>query len=257
MFLAIDIGNTQTNFGRFENGKMTHQWVRQTQRAQTPDELASYFLSLLQIEKLENRWQGVAICSVVPTVTRGFVQFSQRYLDCSPFVVEVNSRLRFPLNVREPHSVGADRLANVAYALDRLLLPAIVVDCGTATTLDAISASGAYEGGSILPGVGLALESLSIKTAQLPLVAPRIPERVIGKTTEECIQSGVLLGYADQIVGLIKRTTAELGGKASVAVTGGYGSLFKACLPSDTLFDPHLTLIGTYLLAQPPKPNPS
>jgi len=222
----------------------------------TPDGLAAFFFPLFErTGKKEQNWDGVALCSVVPPANTAVTQFCRSYLGQDPFQIHGKLDLGFELNVDVPSEVGADRLANAAYAINRLELAAIIVDFGTAITFDVISKEGAYEGGVIIPGVGAAFESLSKKTSQLPLVPLEFPKTVIGKNTTTCIQGGILLGYCELISGLLKRTSAEMGEIKDVVLTGGFSELFQPYLTIKSKVHPNLTLEGVELLFHQIKSN--
>lgn len=251
MLLALDIGNSQTSFGIFLGEKLLHHFRAQTQVLRTPDQVAAFLLPLFQHFHLNiNELKGVAICSVVPPVEEVLVQFCRDYFKKDPFKVTAQSCKGFSLNVETPSEVGADRIANSAYASYKLRLPAVVIDLGTATTLDVITKDKCYQGGVILPGVSMGIESLSSKTSLLPLADLIFPEKVIGKNTMTCIQSGVLWGYCDVLDGLLKRISDELKSEVSVTITGGVAPLFIQKLKIPHVFLPHLTLEGTLLLYQ-------
>lgn len=251
MLLAIDVGNSQTSYGVFQkNGSLLHHWRSETKVSRTTEEYASFLFPLLDFAKVaKNEWDGVAICSVVPPVDHALTDFSEQYLGKTPFKVTHQIDLGFSFNVEVPHEVGADRLANAAYAVRFLKLPTIVVDLGTATTFDVITSDRKYQGGIILPGVRMGAESLSSRTSLLPRVDVAFPPSVIGKNTTTCIQSGVLWGYTDAIDGLLRRLLKEVPG-AGVVLTGGVAPLFhgKLSVPSELL--PNLTLEGIQILFQ-------
>lgn len=249
MLLALDIGNTQISFGIFgADRKLKFHWRAETKLSRTEDEYASILFPLFQHFGVDAKaLHGVAICSVVPPVNENFTLFCKHYLDLTPFTVEHSSKLGFSLNVDLPQEVGADRLANTAYAVTHLKLPAIVVDLGTATTFDIVTEKKVYEGGIILPGVRMGAESLSRRTALLPNVDVQFPKSVIGKNTVACIQSGVLWGYTDAISGLLERLKKEVP-IASVVLTGGLAPLFHERLATQTMILPNLTLEGTEIL---------
>ena len=251
MLLVLDIGNTQTSFGVFKDDKLIHHWRAETQISKTSDEYASFLFPLLIHEKINpTDCQGVAICSVVPPAEENFTRFCRYYLKKEPYVVSSEKPLNFSLQVENPSEVGADRLANTAFAISRMKLPAIVVDLGTATTFDVITRDQGYQGGIILPGVRMGAEALSKKTSLLPLIDVQFPQSVIGKNTTQCIQSGILFGYCELIDGLLGRLQTELGSKCEIALTGGLASLFHSRLKSSATLLPNLTLDGTYLLYQ-------
>jgi type III pantothenate kinase len=249
LLLAVDIGNSQTSFGVFQQGKLLHHWRLETKPSRTADEYAAFLFPLLDHAGLKNNsWEGIAICSVVPPVADNFENFCQAYLKRRPFHVTSHAKLGFRLNVEIPGEVGADRLANSAYAIRHLKLPAIVVDLGTATTFDVILKEKTYEGGIILPGVQMGADSLSRKTSLLPLVDVAFPPSVIGKNTITCIQSGVLYGYCDAIEGLLRRLQKEIGEPCDIALTGGVAPLIAKNLSVSTKLLPNLTLEGIEIL---------
>jgi len=226
-----------------------HHWRLETHPSRTADEYAAFLFPLLEHAGLKkNEWEGIAICSVVPPVGDTFEAFCRDYLKRIPFKVTSQSNLGFKLNVEVPSEVGADRLANSAYAIRNLQLPAIVVDLGTATTFDVILKEKSYEGGIILPGVRMGAESLSKRTSLLPLVDVAFPKSVIGKNTITCIQSGVLYGYCDAIDGLLKRLQKEIGEPCDIALTGGVAPLIVKNLSISVKLLPNLTLEGIEIL---------
>jgi type III pantothenate kinase len=249
MLLAVDIGNTQTSFGIYQASKLTQHWRAETKVSRTADEYLALLYPLMTRAGIkETDLEGVVVCSVVPSADRAFDQFCQSYWNLTPYRVDYRMNLGFGIRVDVPSEVGADRLANAAYAVRFLKLPAIVVDFGTATTFDVVSADRHYEGGVILPGVRIALEALSSRTSKLPLVEMGFPKSVIGKNTVQCIQAGILYGYCDMIDGLLKRTVDELGAAADVVLTGGYSALLKPHLKTSSQVLPNLTLDGIELL---------
>lgn len=250
MLLAIDVGNSQTSYGIFKNEKLLHHWRSETKVSRTPEEYASFLFPLLKHASLENiDWEGVALCSVVPPADHAIEEFATHYLKRSPFKVTYQRNLGFTFNVDAPHEVGPDRLANAAYAIQFLKLPAIVVDLGTATTFDVITNDAKYQGGIILPGVRMGAESLSSRTSLLPRVDVAFPPSVIGKNTTTCIQSGVLWGYTDAIDGLLERLVREVPG-AEIVLTGGVAPLFHKKLRHASQLLPNLTLEGILVLFQ-------
>lgn len=249
MLLAVDIGNSQTSFGLFEQSVLKHHWRAQTNRSRTADEYAAFFFPLLTQHGLKGSdITGVALCSVVPAADNAFEQFCKSYWKIAPFKVGHESKIDFTLGIDFPEEIGADRLANAAYAVKHLKLPALVVDIGTATTFDVVSAAKVYSGGVILPGPRLAMEALGLGTSKLPMVNLEFPERVIGKNTVECIQAGILYGYCDLIDGLVVRTEKELGEKPEIILTGGFAGFFQDRLKTKARLLPNLTLEGTEIL---------
>ncbi|MBM4303983.1 MAG: type III pantothenate kinase [Deltaproteobacteria bacterium] len=249
MLLVMDIGNSQTSYGIFDQSKLTHHWRGETKSARSVDEYAAFLFPLLNYHhiKAENI-SGIAISSVVPPCDYHLKRFCEEYLENSPFFVSCENKAPFTIRVDNPREVGADRLANTAYAVTHLKLPAIVVDLGTATTFDVVSDEKSFEGGIILPGIVMGAESLSLKTSLLPLVPTDFPKSVIGKNTVTCIQSGILFGYCEAIDGLLSRLQKEIGKKCDIALTGGIAPLIHSHLKTPSLILPHLTLEGIKIL---------
>lgn len=251
MLLALDIGNSQTSYGIFENKKLLHHWRSESKPTRTADEYAAFLFPLLQNAGLAQcRWDGIALCSVVPPVEQVFEVFCKEYLKVNPLKVRSTMNLPFSVNVEVPNEVGADRLANSAYAVTHLKLPALVVDLGTATTIDVITEKKTYEGGAILPGIRMGFDSLSTKTSLLPSVNVSFPVSPIGKNTAACIQSGILFGYIDAIDGLLARTEKVTGKIGDVALTGGLAPLLSKHLKTPHKLLPDLTLEGIEILFQ-------
>ena len=252
MLLAVDIGNSQTSFGLFDGARLRQHWRLDSRTCATADGYAASLFSLFSAAKvLSGSIQMVALCSVVPSADREFKQFISSYLRCPWFEIEYSMPLGFRLNVDSPKEVGADRLANAEYACRRLKLPCIVVDFGTATTLDVVvpgTERPSYEGGVILPGVGIAVGALSTSASKLPPVELEFPSRVIGRATKSCIQSGLLYGYTDMVDGLLGRVESEIKARCEVVLTGGLGSLFQGRLTHETDYRPDLTLEGVYFI---------
>lgn len=249
MLLAIDIGNTQTSYGVFKGRRLFHHWRGETKAVRSVDEYASFLFPLLQNVGISlTDFEGVAICSVVPSCNFNLKTFCEIYLGRNPFFVSHSNKSSFSMGVETPAEVGSDRLANTAYAVEHLSLPAIVVDLGTATTFDVITADRVYQGGIILPGINMGTEGLSRKTSLLPLVDTDFPSSVIGKNTVTCIQSGILFGYCDAIDGLLKRIQDELGSECEIVLTGGISPLIHRHLKASTKILPNLTLEGIEIL---------
>ncbi|MBI3294107.1 MAG: type III pantothenate kinase [Deltaproteobacteria bacterium] len=253
MLLAVDIGNSQTSFGLFERESLKHHWRLDTRAASTIDSLLSFLHPLFSYAGLSLKdVTSLVICSVVPSVDRIYQEFAERHLKLPLKTINHRSKLGFELNVDTPGEVGADRLANVQYAIEKMKLPVIVVDFGTATTFDLVverSGRPSYEGGVILPGVRIALEALSSRTSKLSSVDLKFPASVVGRNTTDCIQSGLLYGYVDQIDGLIDRFNENVRTPCEVVLTGGLGALFQDKLRHKCRYEPDLTLQGIRLLS--------
>ncbi len=243
VLLAVDVGNSETTVGRFVGRDLEGFW-RLTSGRHTADELRYVLEALLKTPAVG--W-GAIVCSVVPALTVPWREALRAVTGRVP--VEVTAaRSKLPVQVPDPASVGADRIAN-AYAARRLYgTPAIVVDLGTATTLDCVSKAGAYVGGAIAPGVVTASEELFRRAARLARVDLRRPERALGRTTEECLRVGVLWGNAGLVDTLVRRVRAELGGRPKVIATGGLASVLAPECETVDVVDETLTLKGMRLL---------
>lgn len=255
MLLAIDVGNSHTVIGLFAASRLRRQWRVGTYRGATVDELAARLQALFDMEKVTfGQVSGVVIACVVPPLAATWEEFSGRFLglelNVKPLVVSNRLACGIKVACQQPAEVGADRLVNAAAAWRRHQSALIVVDFGTAITLDCISAAGEYLGGTISPGVAISLDALNSRTAKLPRVdIATPPERAIGGNTVEAIRSGILYGYAGLIDGLIRRLAADMApAQPRVLATGGLAALIA---PHTTLIDeidPQLTLEGLRLI---------
>lgn len=244
MLLAIDIGNTHTVFGVWDGEKWRAVWRRGTNPAATEDQVAVWLKGAFDLSEIEYPVQRVVCASVVPPANDAIERMSRRWFGVEPVFVTGSSNLGIEVRYNPPSAVGADRIANALAALAKWEPPIIVVDFGTATTFDAISKDRAYEGGAILPGVTVSSQALIHRAAQLPQVAFRAPERAIGQSTIESLQSGIMHGYAGSIDHLAHKIGLELGGGETVVATGGLGRLFVEICESIDVYDPDLTLDG-------------
>jgi type III pantothenate kinase len=240
---ALDIGNTQTVVGVWTSGAWL-SWRLDTDRLRTADELAAHILPLAQADGIALQAEVFAACSGVPSLEPAWREFGRRRLGCEPRFLTGKDGFGLPIRYQPPESVGPDRLANAVGALALAAPPVVVVDFGTATTFDVVDAEGAYLGGAILPGLQVTAEALVGRTARLPQFALEPPERAIGRTTIESLQSGFLLGYADAIDGLFDRISIELGTRPAVYSTGGLGAIFTSLCRCLEIHVPHLTLDG-------------
>jgi type III pantothenate kinase len=249
MLLAVDIGNTQTHLGAFAEGRLLEHWRFGTDRDATADELASAYTNLLALRSLSfSDIDDVIVSSTVPKVVPEYVEMTERYLGEQCLVVGPGLKTGMPIRVENPRELGADRLVNAVAAYDRLGGPCVVVDFGTAITFDAISAEGEYLGGIIAPGVEISLGALTERAAKLPQVELTEPERLIGRTTLEAIQSGVIYGFAAQIDGIVERLREELSDEMQVIATGGLSSHIVPFCDSVEQTDDMLTLVGLRLI---------
>ena len=251
MLLAIDVGNTNIVIGAFRGASLVHSWRLTTIRERTSDELGILITSLCERHQVRQAdISGIVIASVVPPLTGTLVTMVSDYFGRVPMVFEPAVNGSMPIRYDNPAEVGADRVVNGMAAFDQYGkgLPIIVVDFGTATTFDAISAKGEYLGGVICPGPQISADALFQRAARLPRIEVRKPARVIGTNTVASMQSGLFWGYVDMVEGLVRRMKAELGGAAVVVATGGLASVVA---PESSLIehvDPELTLRGLRLV---------
>jgi type III pantothenate kinase len=247
--LAVDIGNTQTVLGVLEKDRL-HSLFRLTSLAgRTSDELFATVEPLLREYLASIKDSGrVAIASVVPTLTPAYEELALRFAGSAPTVVTADLPLPIRIDVPDPGSVGADRIANAVAVAYLHKLPAVVVDLGTATTFDVVLPGPRYVGGVIAPGVMTSAEELFRRGARLAKVELRPPESVIGRTTEESIQSGVLFGAGGQIDGILARIFRELGSRPTVVATGGLATLVATTSRYLRRVDPGLTLQGLRII---------
>jgi type III pantothenate kinase len=249
MLLAVDIGNTQTVFGLFEDERLTADWRLATRRDATGDEMGVVLRSLfLEAERDRRLVDGVVVSSVVPELDDVIARTSRRYFDREPVFVGPGVKTGMAILYENPHEVGADRIVNSVAAKTRYGAPVLVLDFGTATTFDVVGAGGEYLGGVIAPGLGVSADALFAKAARLHHVDVRRPERVVGRNTEQSIRSGLFHGYCALVEGLVRRIRDELGEEAPVVATGGMGPVFEEALGFLTAVDPNLTLEGLRLI---------
>ena len=251
MLLAIDVGNTQTVIGLFDGTNLIHHWRISTNDERTSDEMALLVAELLRLRGIEFHPErlGIAISSVVPRNTAALRQMADEWFGVKAVVLEPGTRMGMPILYDNPKEVGADRIANAVGALDLYGGPCIVVDFGTATTLDAISAKGEYLGGAIIPGIEISLDALFSRAAALRRFELIEPRNVIGKNTVESMQSGAIYGFAAQVDGVCERMKVELGDPTVVA-TGGLAGLIAPLSTTIQHHEPWLTLMGLRIVWQ-------
>jgi type III pantothenate kinase len=254
MLLSLDISNTTIKAGVFEGDKLLADWHFATERARLTDEYAMLMLNLFHSKGVSAEdITGVAISCVVPPLRSVFSQLARRYLHVNPIIVGPETNIGVKLRVDNPYEVGADRIVN-ALATHRLYGgPAITIAFGTATVFDCISAEGEYLGGAIAPGMVTALESLTRSAAQLYQVELVRPPKAIGKNTIHTMQSGLVLGYASLVEGLVSRLKRELhevspGHTVPVIATGGLAEVIAPETDAIDVIDPQLTLKGLRLI---------
>jgi type III pantothenate kinase len=255
MLLAIDVGNTNVTAGLFGAGSLAAARRAATDPRATPDELELLLEGLLRLDAASLAdVTAIACASVVPSVTATLETIAARRR--VSMVIASAGTVPLPVRVDRPDEVGADRLVNALAAARIHGAPAIVVDFGTATTFDCVAADGAYVGGAIAPGLELGLEALAARTAQLPRIDLRTPDRTIGRNTVAAMQAGTVFGYQGLVIGLLERLRRELGelvdcdpSDIKVILTGGLAAApFAADLPGIAAVDPNLTLTGLAIL---------
>jgi type III pantothenate kinase len=245
MLLAIDVGNTETVFGLFDGDRLTDQFRVGTDRTHTSDELAVTLRALVDVSSLE----GIVLCSSVPPLVREYVAFAERWVGAELLVLGPGVPTGVPIRYDDPREVGPDRIANAVAARERHGAPAIVVDFGTSTNFDVVSAKGEFAGGVLAPGVEISMDALFARASRLPRVPFDAPERVISQTTVSALQSGLVYGFAGQVDAIVERIRDELAAPdAPVVATGGLAELIAPHSKTITAVDAELTLQGLRLV---------
>jgi len=249
MLLAIDIGNTNITFGLYEGEKLGPRWRIRTIHEKTPDEYGILMAQLFHHHhRRPKEVSGIAIASVVPPLSQAFQQVSRDYIGMEPLLVDAGVRTGVRIQYDDPRQVGADRVVDAAAVKALYGVPACVVDFGTGTTFDAVSANGDYLGGAIAPGIGIAAQALFERTAKLPRVELSRPPSPIGRNTPHAMQSGLLFGYVGLVEGMVARFKAELGPETHVVATGGLAEVMAEETDVIDVVDPWLTLHGLRII---------
>jgi type III pantothenate kinase len=249
MLLALDVGNTNVTIGAFEGAHLTGHWRLRTIREQTADEWGILLRNLFTLSSLDlGAVDGVVISSVVPAVDQPLTAMAARYFHREPMFVTHSTDLGIQICYDNPREVGADRLVNAVAGFRKYGGPCVVVDLGTTINFDIVSAHGDFLGGVICPGIGMSITGLFAKTARLPMVDFREPEKLIGSNTVGSIQSGLYYGFLGLIDGIVERITAELGPDTKAVATGGQGQLIAAGSRLVRICDENLTLEGLRMI---------
>lgn len=249
MLLALDAGNTNVTAGVFDGDKIRARWRLRTVHEQTADEWGMKLRELLALESIPvSAISGIIIASVVPPLESTLTEASRRYFHLEPLFVNHSTKLGVTVLYDNPREVGADRVVNAVAAFHKYGGPCIVVDLGTAITFDAISGRGEYMGGIICPGIGMSISGLFTKTARLPMVDFRAPEKLIGSNTAGSMLSGLYYGIIGMIDGVLERMLAEMGRETKIVATGGHSPLILSGSRLVKIADEDLTLEGLRLI---------
>ncbi|MGA2434053.1 MAG: type III pantothenate kinase [Bryobacteraceae bacterium] len=245
MLLALDVGNTNVTIGVFEGPQLIAHWRLRTVHEQTADEWGILLRNLFSLSSLDlARIDGIIIASVVPQLDSSLAAMAGHYFHTEAMFVTPETDTGLRVCYDNPREVGADRVVNGVAAFEKYGGPCVIVDLGTAITFDAVSARGEYLGGIICPGIGIAVKGLYSKTARLPMVDVREPDRLIGKNTVGSMQSGLYYGSIAMVDGILDRMVAELGPETRIVATGGQADLIAHGSRHIRTVDENLTLDG-------------
>ncbi|MDQ4081739.1 MAG: type III pantothenate kinase [Actinomycetota bacterium] len=249
MLLAVDVGNTQTVFGLFAGERLAEHWRVATEAERTADELGALVVRLLELRDLGfEEVTGVCLSTTVPSLVHAYTDFAERYAGAPLLVVGPGTKTGVPVLYDDPREVGPDRVVNAVAARQAYGAPCIVVDFGTSTNFDAVSAAGEYVGGVLAPGIEVSMQALFARAARLAEVDYQAPARTIATSTAAALQSGLVFGFAGQVDAIVERMRAELGDGARVVATGGLAELIAPHSRTIELVDPLLTLEGLRLV---------
>ncbi len=249
MLLVIDVGNTNTVLGVYDGEVLVDHWRIRTERDRTSDEWGIFFRDLFLFDHIDFRdVEGIIISSVVPPVLNMLEGLAMKYFQIKPLIVGLGINLGMPIDYDNPAEVGADRIVNAVAAYARYKKSIIVVDFGTATTFDYVSPKGEYRGGAIAPGIGISSDALFLRTSKLPRVEIVKPKKVVGKNTNQSIQSGLFFGYVGLVDEIVRRMKKEVRSNPKVIATGGLADLIAGESNTIEEVNQFLTLEGLRIL---------
>ena len=256
MLLVIDVGNTNTVLGVYENEVLVHDWRIRTVADHTIDEYGTLIYNLYKTSKISSRSTitDIIISCVVPPMLNILEPLCEKYFNLKPLIVGPGVKTGMPIYYDNPKEVGADRIVNAVAAYDRYKRDLIIVDFGTATTFDYVSPKGEYMGGCIAPGIMIASEALFERAANLPRVALSKPKSIIAKDTVSSMQAGIVYGYAGLVDGIVQRMKAEVKGNPTVVATGGLAKVVAPETKTIEAIDDMLTLEGLHIIYKRNRP---
>ncbi len=251
MLLVIDVGNSNTVLGIYQDELLKKDWRVGTDKYRTVDEYAMLINDLFRLSDLNfSDLSAVIVSCVVPPMLNTLENLCRQYFKLTPYVVGPGIKTGMPIQYENPREVGADRIVNAVAAYEQCACSLIVVDFGTATTFDVISADGCYQGGAIAPGVGISAEALFERASKLPRVEFSRPPQIIAKNTVNSMQAGIFFGYVGLVEGIVSRMKADMPDRPKVVATGGLAAPIAAATEAIDLVEPFLTLEGLRILYQ-------